>query len=160
MKFAIELILIGLLTIGGIYWQIFLIDRDNAYDFPNRIIVPIIIGIITLVGLLVHGFIANLADNRSVYTWGDMFSNLLRALVLFISFTIKSYLGPIFTTLALIMCIYFLFEYNEFRVWKFVEVFFDWIFSKMPNWIEVVYTITLIIVAVGGSLVDSFYDNY
>ena len=157
--FAIEIVLIGAIAVGGIAWQIYLFDEDGYRDDPPlRVLVPLILGGVSILGLVIHGLIANLGDARSYYDWGDMFSNLWKVIVLFVAFTIKSFFGPIFTALTLIMVCYFLFEYGEFRVWKFVKAFFDWVFSMMPSWIETLYIVLLLIVGVGGSIVDGVVD--
>ena len=157
--FAVEVILIGLLAIGGVVWQIYFIQQDEKrVSPPLRVIIPLVIGGISIIGLIIHGLIANLGDSRSSYDWADMFSNLWRVIVLFITFSIKSYLGPIFTALAVIMVCYFLFEYGEFRVWKFVVAFFDWVFSKMPEWVETLYLVILFLTAIGGSFADGNID--
>jgi hypothetical protein len=120
--------------------------------------VPLIIGGVSILGLIIHGLIANLGDAKSYYDWGEMFSNLWKVFVLFITFTIKSLFGPIFTALMVIMAVYFFFEYGQFRVWNFVKAFFDWVFSTMPDWIKTLYIIILLIVVVGGSIVEGAID--
>lgn len=157
--FAVEIIIIGLLAIGGVIWQIYLFEQDRYRSGPPmRIVIPAVLGGVALIGLIIHGFIANLGDTRSAYEWSDMFGNVWKVIVLTFTFTVKTLFGPVFTALAVIMACYFLFEYGEFRVWKFVQAFFDWAFSRMPQWVEHLYIAILALTAVGGSIIDGSID--
>ena len=156
-KFAIEIIVLGILGIVGLMWQIRLVKKDTRrirFHLPKRIVLPVQIGIAALVGLLIYGIMANWVDERSTYEWRSVFRDMGKLFVLFFSFTIKSYLGPIFVAVSLIMFSYFLFEYGEFRAWHFVEAFFDWAFSNMPQWMESIYYFVLYAVAISGSVRD------
>ena len=157
--FATEIIVIGLLAIGGVFWQIYLFEQDSYRDAPPiRVLIPVVLGGIALVGLIVHGLIANLGDTRSAYEWSDMFGNAWKVIVLTFTFTVKTLFGPVFTALAVIMVCYFLFEYGEFRIWKFVQAFFDWAFSRAPQWVEQLYIAILLLTAIGGSIAEGAID--
>jgi len=63
--FTIEIIIIGLLAIGGVVWQIYLIQQDEERDSPPlRVIIPLAIGGVSIVGLIIHGLIAR-ASSKS-----------------------------------------------------------------------------------------------
>lgn len=153
--YLLEVIIFGVLGIGGVIWQYNLLRKDwQTRKIPDRVIIPLILGAIAAIGIVIHALIAHYGDPRSTYDWQDMLANLKKIVVLFFSFSLKSFFGPIFTALALIMFCYFYLEYGEIRVWDFISIFFDWVFSKMPNWVENIYYCVLFLVAVGGSLSD------
>lgn len=161
MKLVIEFFLLGGIIVGGIFWQVYLFKRDSERAHaPIRIIIPAILGGLILIGIIVYSLIAIYADNRSIYDWKDFGYYFLRCLVLFLSFLLKSTFGPIFTSIIVAMLVYFLFEYGEFRIWSFIRVFLDWIFSSFPKWMETLYITTLFLVATGGAIIESseFFD--
>ena len=159
MEDTLEYILIGMSIIGGLWWQYYLRRKEKYRGLPLRVKIPIIIGSVFTIGILTHGIIGIYMDEKSVLDWNEVLMNSLKSLVLFLTFTVKSYLGPIFTSLSTAILIYFLFEHSQITIMNFVLRFFEWIFMALPDWVEGAYLIGMGVIVVGGTLKDTFSDS-
>lgn len=96
--FFLEVVLFGLLLIGGVYVQHKYIESDKI----SLVMFPIGLGLITLLGIIIHGVIS-FFDNNSTYYLGKFLSNFFKTFILFFTFAIKTALAPIVTSITMIM---------------------------------------------------------
>ena len=150
----LKVLLIGVISAGGIYWQYYLIGEKDAQDGPRRMIYASIAALIFVGGIAVATAVGVFDDGRRV-SLSTVLANSGKATVLGLAFLLKSYLAPIFAAFSLSCVVYFLLTYGELHSLPLVQALFDWVFSNAPKWVGGVYA-----VAVGVySLVVSFTDS-
>ncbi|MEM9824708.1 MAG: hypothetical protein AAF985_26710, partial [Bacteroidota bacterium] len=131
---ALEFILLGGIAILGVVWQFYTFGKDlDRTGQPIRVRAALTVSLVALVGIAVHGLIA-IGDPRANIDWAMFQDDMVKSLMLFGVFIVKSWLGAIFTTITVLMGVYFFFEYGELRVWSLVYAFFDWFFVHLPHW--------------------------
>jgi len=155
MAETIQIIIIGIMALGGIFWQVSLIEKDNSVG-PKRIYLPGILCSIIIIGVLIRGVIAWALDDSSYYEGWDLLSDVWKSLVLTFAFVGKAYIGPLFIAFSLCTVAYFLIEKGEFKTWVFVDSFLRWIFGDLAGWTRNCYVIGSFIIVLFGCLHDSF----
>ena len=150
-----EILMMGVVSIAGIQWQIYTFKKDNEVEeTPFRMKVAIGLCSVAFIGLLVHDILA-LADPNSNLSIGGFLGNIGKYIILFFSFIIKSLFGPITTAITVLVGIYIFFQFNIILKWNIISACFDWLFSTLPNWAEGLYFVALILVCIGGTIIDN-----
>lgn len=170
MKVA-EVILIGLVLIGGVYWQAYTIkeDGDKGRKKPLRLFVPMYFGVVVTVGLfgfqLIWAF--HKADQVDIFSrsGSEMLAitgrllvvvgwAALRGVLFTLVLSLKGYFGPLVTSAMAAVSVYQLFEFGELRVVRLMEIFLEFVFSQAPTWLQVGYTFVLLLFCAAGPLAE------
>ncbi|MEO1628854.1 MAG: hypothetical protein AAFV25_27135, partial [Bacteroidota bacterium] len=70
------ILFIGAVSILGIIWQLHILSMESGRRTPpKRVVIPMVLGGLSLSGILVHGFIAMVIDSANEFGMGDLFSN-------------------------------------------------------------------------------------
>jgi prepilin-type N-terminal cleavage/methylation domain-containing protein len=156
-KTVLKVILVGLLWLGGITWQVFLIVRDQDDGPGLRVLPAAIAGGVLFVGVVVvSGF--EVFDERRGLPIASALGNVGRAAVLSVSLMVKSYLGPLTVALALSSVVYFLLTYGELRTIPLIQGVFDWVFTGAPRWLSWAYAAIVALYSLGGAIHDTDID--
>lgn len=151
---ALQFLLLGGIIILGLSWQTFLFKNDKKIG-PRRIYTPIIFTIVVAIGVIAHGTISLMDERNTLYEFNHLINNLIVVFVFGLGFVVKSYLGPIFLSGVLAVVTYNLFEYSEFYAIPVLEEFLDFVFSALPEWLEILYLVLSGIYILGSSIHDS-----
>jgi len=133
---VIEVIIIGVIMLAGIGWQLAVIQK------PGRLLVSGAVSVIIFLGTVVIATI-RLFDQSS-FGVGDWFGWLGKALAFVILCNLKSYLSPIVFVSVISYAIYGYFEYNHLRLLPVFSELLDWLFGKMPGWVQVLYSLFML----------------
>jgi len=157
-KKAIEYFVLGVLAVGGIWWQVYLLkkDRVNSYrrffiSIPFRLHIPIGFCLVITAGVISYGVIRSIDVGFS----SDYLDNIMLVAVFSVVFIGQVYFGPIVISSVLSYFIYNLFEHNTFVLMPLLEIFLDFVFSSFPGWLEILYVSIVGIYTLGSSIHDS-----
>lgn len=150
-----RIVLIGLLMAGGLAWQIPVMFRDfsNSSKGPTRVIPPIIVSIVLLLGVTVHSLL-NVLDDHSQLKWWFVPLGFGKALVLGVLLVVQVYFGPIFVAFMLSCCTFYWLTDGRLHEIPVIQATFHWALSGTPEVVGVAYVILVALYSVGGSLWD------
>ena len=149
----LKVVLVGLLVLGGIVWQVYLIQQDED-EAPTRVIPAGIAGAILCLGVIVVSVIEIVDSRRELSVWTAL-TNTGKVGVLAISLLVKSYFAPITASLTLSCVVYFLVTYGELKTIPLIQGLFDWTFAGAPRWVSWTYVSLLTLYSLGGAIHDS-----
>jgi len=150
-----RVVLIGLLMAGGLAWQIPIMFKDFSHSSkgPTRVIPPVIVSIILLLGITVHS-ILNVLDGHSQLEWWFVPLSFGKAVVLGVLLIAQAYFGPIAVGFILSCCTFYWLTDGRLHEIPVIQATFDWALSGTPEPVGVAYVILVALYAVGGSLWD------
>jgi len=148
---GVEVILLGALFVGFIYWQIQLLEEGN----DDRIIIPSIFSVVVFVGVFVLGVLSLNDSRKPEFSMAIFFLNLIKAFVFGVVFLLKVWFGPIAIGIVVCSTVYFFFEYGEFRAIPLLNTILGWIFSNFNEWIKATYMIGTGLYILGSTIYDS-----
>lgn len=134
---VIEVILIGIVMLVGLAWQVAVLDK------PGRLAVSGVVSAIIFVGTVVIATIRFF--DHSSFGVGDWFGWIGKSIVFVIVCNVKSYLAPVVFTSVVSYAIYSLFESSHVKLLPVISVVLDWLFGKMPGWVEVLYGLFMLV---------------
>jgi hypothetical protein len=151
----IRIALIGLLMAGGLAWQILITSKDisDSSRGPTRILPPIIVSVVLLLGVVVHSTLSVL-DDQSQLEWWFVPLSFGKAVVLSLLIVAQSYLGPVVTAFVLSCCAYFWLTDGRLHDIPVIQTTFEWALNGTPESIVIAYVILVTLYAIGGSLWD------
>jgi len=153
---ALEIFIIGILGLFGLFWQFRLLESSEN----ERMLPAVLLSLVIILGVFIRGIIAIFLDGHSDYEWDHFGMDMLKVIVLSLSFNIKTYLGPIFCAFTLGTTVYFLFETGEFHTVGFIKSFMYWIFQGLDAWVKQLYAVVSFLIVFGGSIYDTDVDIF
>jgi hypothetical protein len=164
-KQALGFLLLGGITILGLYWQYKLFSKDKKHfkdvkyhksinKAPGRIKFGFWLCTLLIVGIIVHGLIAIHVD-RQPYTYAQIWSQVLKTIWFSLVFLVKSFFGPILTMGSAAIAAYYYLNYGIIAKLPIVTAIMDFAASFAPDWLENIYTL----VYSGYAVVTSLYDT-
>jgi hypothetical protein len=155
---AVEILLLGGVCMGAIYWQIALIRDDEG--IPSRLVVPLCLCFAMLVGDLVRG-VMRMHDGH-IYGYGlkglsiELFAITMITLIL----SLKTYLGPIFLAGTLIQLIYNGFELKELLAMKWASALLQLLLPGTPEELQAIYIVVSVTTVFGACTWDSIHHAF
>jgi len=167
-KRALGILLLGGITILGLYWQYKLLSKDKKHfkdvknyksinKAPARIRFGFWLCSLMIVGIIVHGMIAIHID-RQPYTYAQIWAEVLTTIWFSLVFLVKSFFGPILTMGGAAIAAYYYLNYGIVANLPIVTALMDFAASLAPDWLENIYTIVYSGYAIATSLYDTTAD--
>ena len=151
----IRIVLIGLLMAGGLAWQIPIIFKDfsDSSKGPTRVLPPVIVSVVLLLGVAVHSTLSVLDDHAQLKWW---FVPLTfgKVLVLCLLIITQSYFAPVAAAFVLSCCAYNWLTDGRLHEIPVIQTTFGWALSGVPEPVGVAYVILVTLYAIGASLWD------
>lgn len=133
---VIEVIIIGMIMLIGLGCQI------AASKNTKRLAVSGIVSAIVFAGTFAIATI-RLID-KSSFDFGDWMSWVAKATIFVVICNLKSYFSPAIFACVLSYAIYGYFEYDKLQLLPVLSNLLDWLFGKMPTWVEGVYMLFML----------------
>ena len=164
-KRAIGFLLLGGITVLGIYWQYRLMARDTkqfkdvrSYKSINKAPSRLRIGgwlcFILIVGIVAHGVIAIHVDKQPL-TYSQILSEVSKTAWFAVIFLTKSFFGPVITMSGAAIAAYYYLNYGTIANLPIITSIMEFAASFAPDWLENVYTLLYS----GYAIVTSLYDT-
>jgi hypothetical protein len=168
-KQAIGFLLLGGISILGVYWQYKLLAKDKKHfkdvkdhksinKAPARIKFGFWLCVLLIVGIIVHGIIAIHVDHQP-YTYAQIRSEVFKTMWFALVFLVKSFFGPILTMGSAAIAAYYYLNYGVIAKLPIVTAIMDFAASLGPDWLDNIYTLVYSSYAVVTSLYDTAADT-
>lgn len=164
-KRALGFLLLGGITILGLYWQYKLFSKDRKLfkevknyksinKAPARIKCGFWLCVLLIVGIVVHGLIAIHIDHQPI-TYTQIWVEVRTTIWFSIIFLVKSFFGPILTMGSAAIAGYYYLNYGIIAKLPIVSAIMDFAASLAPDWLNNIYTL----IYSGYAVVTSLYDT-
>lgn len=155
---ALAVVVLGLIAIGAVVWQIHLFNGDirRRRLLPVRLVVPLVVGGVILVGFFIHGLFlvfdpAHPEASITLVGW-----QLLKAALLTLALLLKSYFGPTWVGISAGAAAYRWFEHGQWELWAFLDPLLDWVFDGTVHWLKVAYLTLTTLYVLGASVYEDW----
>jgi hypothetical protein len=141
---SLPVIIIGIVGLVSIGWQVILIERDQGGDFPKRVASGLIVSAIIIIGVTFYSSYRLFFDSAvKDYSVLSAAKGIGLAVVFGFLFTVKSYFGPLVLGYVAGYSVYMFFEHDVLVVAPVVKWLLGLLFSNMPQWLGMAYTVVL-----------------
>ena len=165
-KRALGFILLGGITILGLYWQYKLFSKDKKQfkdvkhhksinKAPFRVKCGFWLCILLIAGIFAHALIANYIDVQRPYSFAEMWLDVRNTIWFSVVFLVKAFFGPIMTMGSLAVAAYFYLQYGMVAKLPIISAIMEFTASLAPDWLENIYTL----VYTGYAALTSLYDT-
>jgi hypothetical protein len=153
---------IGMIVLGGIYWQYLLSfkkDRVAEKKIPRRIKLTAFICLVFITGIIGREIIEIYVVKDPSHSFTSLFQLSFHAILLSAVLLIKTYFGPLMMTSTLAVSSFYIITDGEFMPVMFINNMLSVIMEVFPDPFKDIYLVFTILYVTGTTFMDTFKEG-